>query len=285
MKKIILLILALSSTILFSQNNLDERIDEGNNLYNEGNKKQALNIWKDIITKTSDSSSTYGTTLRNILFYYVAENDEKNAKLYYNKIINSKLNDKDKNFKLGEPYKNYRYHSTMSMASFYANKKDYNKALKYVDIADNKITYETTSLTGFKFQKVDLAFWKKRLYEDLKKQDSAQYVLIKRAFEYDYKDIYKNWATASESNDEKELAEEIISYFKKKEDLQIFNKEIKKAIENLEFKNQKEKTSIKLILRNMNYEILVHSIISSKQDCKKYLEQSYFYIYLQEKLK
>jgi len=282
MKKILICILTLLSILSYSQNNLDAKIDEGNNLYNEGNKKQALNIWKDIITKTSDSSSTYGTTLRNVLFYYIEDNDEKNAKLYYNKIINSKLNDKDKNFKIGEPYKNYRYHSTMSMASFYANNKNFNEAFKYVNIADNEITYETTSLTAFKFQKVDLAFWKNRLYKDLKKQDSALYVIIKRAFEYDYKDIYKNWATVSESNDEKELTEEIISNFTEKESLQIFKQEIKKAIENLTFSNINGKTIIKITLKNMNYEILVHSLITSNMECKKYLENSYLYLFLQE---
>jgi hypothetical protein len=282
MKKTLIFILTLLSILSYSQNNLDAKIDEGNNLYKEGNKKQALKIWKDIITKTSDSSSTYGTTLRNILFYYVEENDEINAKLYYNKIINSKLNDKDKNFKLGEPYKNYRYHSTMSMASFYANNGNFNKALKYVNIADNEITYETTSLTAFKFQKVDLAFWKNRLYKDLKKQDSALYVLIKRAFEYDYKDIYKNWTTFSESADEKELTEEILSNFTQKESLQIFDQEIKKAIENLTFSNNNGKTIIKITLKNMNYELLVHSLITSNMECKKYLENSYFYLFLQE---
>jgi hypothetical protein len=143
-------------------------------------------------------------------------------------------------------------------------------------------TYETTSLTAFKFQKVDLAFWKNRLYKDLKKQDSALYVLIKRAFEYDYKDIYKNWATVSESNDEKELTEEIISNFTEKESLQIFKQEIKKAIENLTFSNINGKTIIKITLKNMNYEILVHSLITSNMECKKYLENSYLYLFLQE---
>lgn len=285
MKKILLLIFALSSTILYSQNDLDLKIDEGNDLFNNGDKKKALKLWEDILRKASDTSATYGTTLRNILWYYIEDENEKNIDLYYNKIINSKLNDKDKNLQIGEPYKNYRYHSTMVLASYYAKKKNFSKALKYVNIADNKLTYETTSLTAVKFQKVDLAFWKNRLYNDLKKPDSASYVLIKRAFEYDYKDIYKNWATYSDSNDEKELAEEILSNFNEKESLLSFGNEIKKAIENLEYINQNDKTIIKLTLRNMNYEISVHSLMTSKLNCKEYLENSYFYLFLKEKCK
>ncbi|HKX87161.1 MAG TPA: hypothetical protein VJL37_10840 [Flavobacterium sp.] len=285
MKKILCFLFILFSIVSFSQKDLDLKIDEGNALYNDGHKGKALKVWKGILRDVVPNSATYGTTLRNILWYYIEADDEKNVHLYYDQIISSKLNDRDENLKIGEPFKNYRYHSAMVVASFYAQKKKFKEALQFVTVADHDLTYETTSLTAFIFQKVDLAFWKYRLYKDLNQPDQALHALIKRAFEYDYKDIYPRWATVSPSTDEEQLAEEILTHFTTKESLQDFEKETQNAIENLKFTHATGKTIIRLSLKNMDYEIVVHSLLTSDADCKNYLENSFFYSHLKEKSK
>ncbi|KIX22451.1 hypothetical protein SY27_00965 [Flavobacterium sp. 316] len=280
MKKILLILIILLSNQTFAQKNLDEKIDEGIELYQNGKEKKALKVWKGIEKKADKPSSTYGTTLGNILYYYIQNDDEKNILEYYQKIVDSDLNDRDENYEIGKPYKNYRYHATMRLASYYGKKGEFEKGLSYVEKADNDITFETTSLTSFIFQKVDLAFWKYRFLNDLGEKEKAVSKLIERAFEYDYKSMYPNWATVSPSNDENELAETICSEF---EDLEKLKLDIDNGIANLTL--DKEKNIIKLNIDGTEYEINLYSDLGNNEQCKEYLQNSFFYQYLTEKIK
>lgn len=280
MKKILLILIILLSNQTFAQKNLDEKIDEGIELYQNGKEKKALKVWKEIEKKADKPSSTYGTTLGNILYYYIQNDDEKNILEYYQKIVDSDLNDRDENYEIGKPYKNYRYHATMRLASYYGKKGEFEKGLSYVEKADNGITFETTSLTSFIFQKVDLAFWKYRFLNDLGEKEKAVSKLIERAFEYDYKSMYSNWATVSPSNDENELAETICSEFK---DLEKLKLDIDNGIANLTL--DKEKNIIKLNIDGTEYEINLYSDLENNEQCKEYLRNSFFYQYLTEKIK
>lgn len=278
MKKILLILIILFSSQVFSQENLDEEIDKGIDLYQNGKENKALKIWKRIEKKADNPSSTYGTTLGNILYYYIERDDEKNILNYYNKIIDSDLNDKDLNNEIGKPYKNYRYHATMRLASYYGKKGEFEEGLKYVEKADNEISFETTSLTSFIFHKVDLVFWKYRFLNDLGENEKAISKLIKRAFEYDYKSMYPNWATVSPSNDESELAETICSKF---DDLNLLKSKIDKSIEKLTF--DKQNKWIKITLNAIEYEISYFTELENKEDCKLYLKNAFFYNYLTNK--
>jgi len=280
MKRILLLLIILISNQVFSQKKLDADIDTGIELYQGGKKNKALTIWKKIEKKADNRSSTYGTTLGNILYYYIEKDDEKNILKYYKKILDSDINDKDKNHEIGKPYKNYRYHATMRLASNYGKKGKYKKGLGYVEKADNEITFETTSLTSFIFQKVDLAFWKYRFLIDLGQKEKAVSKLIERAFEYDYKEMRSNWAIASPSNDENELSETICSEYN---DLKKLKSDIDNGIEHLTF--DKENKIIGLDINGIDYEINLHSELTDVEKCKHYMKDSFFYKYLSEKTK
>ena len=197
---------------------------------------------------------------------------------YYHKIINSDLNDKDLHNEIGKPYKNYRYHATMRLASYYGKNGEFEKGLNYVEKADNEISFETTSLTSFIYQKVDLTFWKYRFLNDLGQKEKAVSKLIERAFEYDYKSMYPNWTTVSPSNDENELAETICSEF---EDLKLLKSKIDIGIGNLTF--DKKNKIIKIDLNEIKYEINYFADLESVKDCSSYLKKSFFYQYLTNK--
>lgn len=275
----ILILFLLSSLPIVAQTNLDEKIDVGIELYQTGEKEKALEVWKEIERKARKPSSTYGTTLRNIMYYYFEKEDEENLLAYYQKIMKSRLNDRDPNYELGKPFKNYRYHATMWLASYYGQKGEYEKGLFYVERADNEITFQTTSLTAFIYQKVDLAFWKYRFLRDLGNMEKAVSKLIERAFEYDYKSMYRNWSTVSASNDENELSEKICSEF---QDLKKLKLDIDNGIENLIF--DKDKNIIQLTIAGIPYEINLYSRLENKDQCKAYLQQSFFYNYLTEQI-
>lgn len=278
MKRILIILIVLISNQLFSQKELDSEIDKGIELYQDGKKDKALKVWKKIEKKADNPSSTYGTILGNILYYYIEKDDEKNVLKYHSKIIDSKLNDKDKNHEIGKPYKNYRYHATMRLASYYGKKEEFEKGLNFVEKADNEIAFETTSLTAFIFQKVDLAFWKYRFLKDLNQKDKAVSKLIERAFEYDYKSMYTNWATLSPSDDESELSETICSEFT---DLKKLKSDIDNGIENLTF--DKENKIIGLKINGIDYQINLYSELTDIEKCKLYIKGSFFYQYLTKK--
>ena len=278
MKNVLLLFVCIISFKGFNQEYLDKKIDEGIAFYKDGKIDKAYRIWKEIEKKADKNSSTYGTTIGNILFYYIEKKDEPNFLIYYDKIIKSGLNDRDLNHEIGKPFKNYRYHATMHIASYYGKNKEFQKALECIEKADNEIIFETTSLTDYIYQKVALAFWKYRLLKDLGQNDKAISKLIERAFEYDYKNMYPNWATVSPGTDEEELAETICENFS---DLNILKTEIDAAIENAKF--DKSKKIIEFKLFEIDYTINLYTDIENINIAKDYLKKSYFYEYLKEK--
>ncbi len=276
---VFVLLIVLSSNPVISQSKLNEKIDKGIELFENGEEDEALKVWQKVERKARKRSSTFGTVIGNIMYYYIQEDDEKNALKYYDKIINSKLNDRDENHEIGKPFKNYRYHATMHLASYYGKSGKFEKGLNFVEKADN-IAYETTSLTAYMYQKVDLAFWKYRFLKDLNQIDKAISKLIERAFEYDYKGMYPMWATVSPSNDENELAKTICSHF---DELVKLKKDIDIAIENITFNTSKNQ--IEFTLHGIFYEINLYSKLESKAACQTYLRNSFFYNYLADKTK
>jgi hypothetical protein len=279
MKKLLFL-LVLLPVISNSQTKLDSLIDVGNEYYNNGRKEKGLKIWKEIISKTTDSTKTFGTTMQNIQWYYIEKGDEKKLLENYHILMNSKVNDMELGNKIGEPFRNYRYHSTMNLAAFYAKRKKFKESLECVNVADYKLTYYTTSLTRYIFNKVDLAFWKYKLYNDLGDNENAKAALIHRALEYNYKGMYPNWATVQKSNDELELAETIT----KDQDIKKLKSQFDSSIESITFMSDKT-TIITLNYNNKKYEINTYNMLTSKEDCIKYLKDSFFYNYLIEKIK
>ena len=285
--KTLLIITILASTHAHGQSatNLDTLIDVGIEQYKSGKKNDALNTWKNVETSAFPNSSTYGTVLRNILYFYSEDNNEMKMLEYYDRIMTSTLNDKDRSSNgLSEIYKNYRFNATMILAGFYANQNKFATALRYINVADEKIVYEETSLTSIIAEKINLTFWKKQLYTDLGKPDSAFYVLLKRAFEYDYKNMYKDWATVSGSNSELNLFNAIIKSDTSKTALINLKSELDNSLNSLSVKEINGSNFISFKFRSLNYDIIVYQKMTVIADYRDYLKKSFFYNYLLKKI-
>lgn len=115
----------------------------------------------------------------------------------------------------------------------------------------------------------------KQLYLDLEKPDSAFYVLLKRAFEYDYKNMYKDWATVSASNSELNLANAIIKADTSKTGLTKFKTELDNSFNNLTAKEINGSKFISFKFRNFNYDIIVYQKMTKTKEYKSYLEKSF----------
>jgi tetratricopeptide (TPR) repeat protein len=267
--------------VAFSQNKSDDENEKAIKLYNEGKEDKAIKIWKKIMKTEPDTSRNYGMAVSNILYKYFKNENVKEAEKYYRIIVNSNLNDYHRTPDIMEPFANYRHHSAMRMASLYAQKGKYNKALEFIEKADNVYQYLTISINSYMFKVVDLAFWKSKLYKDLGKFELSKYVLIERAFDNDYKNQFKDWLVTSPNNEEEVLANAIFKEFKSEELNQLQN-DIDMAFEELKIiNNGKEKFAI-FQLMGLKYQIPIYNDIDILE-CVKKFKNIPFYQMLKEK--
>lgn len=279
MKQILFLTTFLFISVFsYSQDNLSDLNDEGIELFNRGKKEEAIKIWKKILRKAPNSSRNYGMAANNLLFAWFKEGDLAKTKSYWELIIHSNLNDEDENPDIMEPYANYRHHATMRMASLHAKNEEFQEALDYIYLADNKYTYKTSSLTSYIFKKVDLAFWKFRLYKDLDNPEMAKYVMIERGLNNDYVSQFPDWASYSPGNDEVELAETLFKEYSA-EELKQLKKDMDKAFNSMEIIKRNGKTFSTFSLQGMEYEIPLYQN-TDPSECAQQFRNSVLYALL-----
>ena len=214
------------------------------------------------------------------MFKYFEDGNIAKTKKYYNLIINSNLNDSDKNSDLMNPYANYRHHATMRMASLYGKNKDFYQALHYVYLADTLYEFVTFSLTSFIYNKVDMAFWKFRLYRDLNNIEMAKFVMIERGLNNDYIGQFPNWASASSGNDEVELAETLFEQYNK-DQLKELKAQMDSSFMEIKIKSVNEKQFAIFDLNEMTYRIPIYSEIDP-MECAKMFKSSVLYVKLEK---
>ncbi len=257
--------------IVFSQSRLDNRLAKANTYYKAGNTEKALEKWAKVEEKALPSSATYGKVIRNLLYFYSQQNKEKNTLVYYDKLMKFKLNSVQKKQDVGQSFLNTKYHATLLLAGFYKKRGDFKKALFYIEKADNTLMYHTESISVFTNQKIDLAFWKYYIYDEQEKIDLALSVLLKRAFEYNYKALYKSWYMESKNNNEYLISQTI---FLAETDLVLFKKELDSAISKVQYEATKKQ--ILLHFRATDYSINTYQDLDVLQS-KLYLKNSVFY--------
>lgn len=246
-------------------------------------KAQAIyNMLEPILTA---DDKYYGDVLEKIFYYNLEKNQHDRAIEYYNKIVNSKLDDREiVTNKLNEPYRNYRYKATKALAEYYYKKRKLEKCLEYIDIAEYSMTYQTTLLSNYKAEKIDLAYSRSKVYDELMHKDSSFLVLFKRTLEYDYDKQLKNYTSNNRSNEELKLIEQLFTYYPTTKEILTLKKIVDDAFHSCEFKKDEDGTSrIKFSLEGLTYIINVQSPLESKEDCITFLRNSPFYITLSKK--
>jgi hypothetical protein len=284
------LVLALTSIQLASYaqasvRRIDSIIAVAESLENDGAIDKANSNYESLLLGLEENNSNYGDLLLKVFNYYLVKNNSEKAYTYFEKIITSNINDRDVEAKrINEPFKNYRYRATKLMADFYHRHGDQSKSLEYIDLLEFSIPYETTLLSNYKAEKIDLATSRSKIYNELEKKDSAFYFLFKRALEYDYVDQFPNFTSNNNCAEEKVLSETIFSYYSSGVAFQGFKNNLDSAINSIEIKKEETSSKIKLEFQNMTYIIPVYSIKETKEDYMVYLRKSPLYIALTEKL-
>jgi len=269
---------------LASYGQVDSLLKEAEILFTIDEKEKGFNHYELAFEKMSEDDLRYGTILAKLFKYNIERDNERKLLYYFDKIISSKLDDREPSFdNIKEPFKNYRYKASKAMGEFYFNKKQYFKSLDYIDLADFSCSYHNNLLSYYKAEKIDLAFMRMKNYLEQDKRDSALYFLVKRAFEYDYKDQYPQFSNNNVCVEERELTDKIFSFFPINEDFKAFKNSLDKSIESIESKNDSTSTLIKMELNNMTYIIPVNSLKNSAEDCITYLKNAPFYLALDHK--
>ena len=270
-KPLIFFWLIFISQIAFSQSRLDNRLAKANEYYKTGNTEKALEKWAKVEKNAAPSSATYGKVIRNLLYFYSQQNKERNTLVYYDKLMKFKLNSVERKQDVGRSFLNTKYHATLLLAGFYKKRGNLEKALFYIKKADDSLVYNTESISVFANQKIDLALWKYYIYDAQEKEDMALSVLLKRAFEYNYKALYKSWYMESKNNNEYLISQTI---FSKESDLELFKKELDLAISKAQY--EATKRQILFHFRESDYKIDTYQDLSVLQS-KLYLKNAVFY--------
>jgi hypothetical protein len=264
---------------------IDSIINVAHGYENDGAIDNANSRYESLLTSLPEDNVYYGDLLLKVLNYYLIKKNSSTAYDYYIKIINSSINDRDiESKRINEPFKNYRYRASKLMAEFYHQQGDHYKSLEYLDLLEFSIPYQTTLLSNYKAEKIDLTSSRSKIYLELGQKDSAFYFLFKRALEYDYTNQFTNFTSNHKCIEEKMLSETIFAYYKTGAAFKAFKINLDSAINTIEYKKEETNSRIKLEFQNMTYIIPVSTVKETKEDYIAYLKNSPLYISLTEKL-
>ena len=174
--KLIFIFLLLSNSI-FSQNKNEERLEEGN-LIVKSDPNKAITIFKEVITKESDTSIIYARALFNIAVTFSVKDDIDSTIFWYDKIIASNLNDRHPGIGFFETYACYHHNAAIQLAIYLFHKGKIEPALKYFNLAYTDYPYQSSSGTSIGKRNNTIEIWIARCFMELNKFDQALLTLI-----------------------------------------------------------------------------------------------------------
>ncbi|MHC4662226.1 MAG: tetratricopeptide repeat protein [Planctomycetota bacterium] len=110
--------------------------------YESGDFEKALNSWGEIIEK-QPGSTYWGKAVYNSGVTLRRQEKYVEAISMHEKLLQSKVNDREPGEDIMEAYRNYRHKACLRIASCYESLKEYDSALKYANLAKTKYPYQT----------------------------------------------------------------------------------------------------------------------------------------------
>lgn len=266
-----------------------ELLNKGITYYQNDQADSAAIVWQYVVENYPDSTRCYGKCYNNIPFAYIKLKQNDKAKEWFQKIIDSKLNDRDEGASIMEPYANYKHGACLNMAMQLFREKKFDEGLKFVQLAETKHKYQTISATSFEKHAVNITYDKVKVWKAKKNPKEALFVMVEKILDVDiffrvpdvgsitYLDFYRYLR-----EDVKPLIKELYGYEK-------FVKQLKAAIETLKVKKVrigKEKKKAKLATFTFDGRLFRIGSSSSKYtaaDFKKRLLNNSLFDTLKEK--
>jgi tetratricopeptide (TPR) repeat protein len=175
--KTLILLLFLTFNIYAQNADNVARLDKANAI-SKSNPDSALVIFQEIMKTESDTSVTYAKSFFNIAVIYEMKNDLNNTRIWYEKIMNSKLNPKHPSSYFLEPYALYQHNAAMQLGVFLFRNKLYDEAYKNFEKALVDYLFDSDSGTsiGKRINTIDI--WKARCRLEKGNIDEALAILM-----------------------------------------------------------------------------------------------------------
>lgn len=185
MIKYITLYLAFFSFAVSAQMSSCDYLERAITHFQNKELDSAIVLMITAVEETPDTTSCYGRCFNNIPLAYAMLEDFDNAIIWFNKILDSDLDDMEPGTDIMEFYANYHHNACMKLVQVNEILENRHEALKYLDLAETKYPFETFSGTSYEKRAVSIAKWKAQLYEELNLPDSALYVQLNKILDTD----------------------------------------------------------------------------------------------------
>lgn len=162
-----------------------ELLTQGITYYQNNQADSAAIVWQQVVENYPDSTRCYGKCYNNIPFAYLKLKQNDKAKEWFQKIIDSKLNDRDEGESIMEPYANYKHSACLNMAMQLFREKKFDEGLKFVKLAETKHKYQTISATSFEKRAVSIAYNKVKVWKAKKNPKEALFVMVEKMLDAD----------------------------------------------------------------------------------------------------
>lgn len=275
MKSIILLTCTLVSFASKAQEGPCEYLEKAIGHFQNRELDSAITLMTYVVENMPDTSNCYGRCFNNIPLAYASLGQFDQSKYWFNRILHSKLNDKEPGTDIMEPYANYHHNACMKMVQVHQTLKEFPQAIRYLDSAETTYPFETFSGTGFEKRAVSVAMWKSRIYLEMNQKDSAIYVLLSKTLDTDVrfrKPDYETLSNVDFYSDVNEQLHELIG----NNQANKTKSAIKDAIRKLTIVTENKKAYGIFTYNNMQYRIGLSEKKSKKELIEDLLSNHFF---------
>ncbi|AWH84087.1 hypothetical protein HYN59_02715 [Flavobacterium album] len=166
----------------YSQKTVREYFDDGITYAGNEDYQNAASSFKYIVDN-HPKDSLYPLALYNVAYVYAAGEDYMNAIPSYERILASDLKEDDLigGDIMASPYANYKYKASRDLCRIYIAKEDYEKALEYLILSDEKYPYIHFCANKGCSNETELALNYALLYEKTGHKDKAREKLLSYA--------------------------------------------------------------------------------------------------------
>lgn len=236
----------------------------------------AIALMTKAVEETPDTTNCYGRCMNNIPLAYAMRGDFDNAILWFDKILDSNLDDLQPGTSIMEPYANYHHNACMKLVQVYESLEKPQMALKYLNLAETSYPYQTFSGTSFEKRAVSITQMKARLYEGLGKKDSVLFIQLSKILDTDIRYRKPDYESLSNVNFYAELivnVKELIG----EDQLDTERKKLKKAIQDIEMSQSGDMRVGTFNFRGLEYKIGVSDNSKTRKQVIQKLMQNEFF--------
>ena len=179
MKRLFTFFLTIVAMTFFlnAQNRAEDKLELANSL-GKSMPDSAIAIFKEVMDEEPDTSIAFARAFFNIAVIQSMVGNIDSTTMWYNKIINSNLNDDHPGTGFFETYACYHHNAAIQLAIFLFHKQEYNAAIENFERALYEFPYKSTSGTSMGKRSNSIQLWISRCYQSIEDYESSVVTII-----------------------------------------------------------------------------------------------------------